>query len=220
MTSRRRFLAGAVAAVGLLAGCAGAPSRTAQTPTDTTPDRPGSAHPRRTEQMRDGSGSAHPQRTEQMGDGSGSMGPGSGPGRDSAQPAGPMGPASSGPNGTTPTEATDPSLAAWFSDVPNYRGVMDLTGTDEVRIQVGVGDGLRFGPAAVRVSPGTRVVWTWTGRGGSHNVVDVDGGFESPYHADAGATFEHVFADPGTFRYRCAPHATLGMKGAVVVSEA
>lgn len=156
-----------------------------------------------------------------MGHDSGSMGPGSGPGGDSSRPAGPMGPASSGPHGSgaSSTRTTDPALAEWFADVPNYMGVMDWTGADTVRVRVGVGDGFRFGPAAIRVSPGTRVVWTWTGLGGSHNVVDVDGGFESPYLADAGTTFEHVFTDSGTFRYVCAPHAALGMKGAVVVAE-
>jgi halocyanin-like protein len=69
----------------------------------------------------------------------------------------------------------------------------------------------------VRVSAGTTVVWTWTGAGGAHNVAAEDGSFESDLTSEAGHTFSRTVEEPGTVRYVCTPHATLGMKGAVVV---
>jgi halocyanin-like protein len=67
------------------------------------------------------------------------------------------------------------------------------------------------------VSPGTTVVWTWTGAGGSHNVVAEDGSFESDLVVAEGHAFSHTFEEPGTVRYVCTPHRALGMKGVVVV---
>ncbi|WP_435125606.1 halocyanin domain-containing protein [Halobaculum sp. D14] len=117
-------------------------------------------------------------------------------------------------------ETTD--LTAWFSNVSNFDGVADERGADTVTVAVGAqgnGGGFAFGPAAVRVDPGTTVVWEWTGDGGSHNVVAEDGAYESPFVGDAGATFEHVFDAAGVSLYACAPHKAMGMKGAVVVGD-
>ena len=108
----------------------------------------------------------------------------------------------------------------WFDGVDNYDGVVDRTGQSEVTVEVGVDNGGQpygFGPAAVRVDPGTTVVWEWTGRGSSHNVVAEDGSFESGLSAEEGHTFSHTFDSEGTYRYVCTPHQSLGMKGAVVV---
>ncbi|WP_380674564.1 halocyanin domain-containing protein [Salinigranum sp. GCM10025319] len=218
MTSRRTFLVSATAVATALAGCAAAPRRSApiRTPTAVA-DRPGpdpapapGTGPREPG-VGPGSGVHQP--------GSGPMGPGSGVHRpdSGSMGLGPTGPGF-GPS-TEPSQSTDPELAEWFADVPNYQGVMDWTGVETVRVRVGVGDGFRFGPAAIRVSPGTRVVWEWTGQGGSHNVVDTDATFESPYFAAAGEKFAHTFTEAGTFRYVCAPHLSLGMKGAVVVAD-
>lgn len=114
--------------------------------------------------------------------------------------------------------ATD--FGGWFDGVGNFDGVVDRTGSEEVTVKVGTranGAAYGFGPAAVKVSPGTTVVWKWTGDGGSHNVVAKGGGFESKYHASAGATFEHAFESTGTYEYYCLPHKPMGMKGAIVV---
>lgn len=210
MTSRRTFLAVTAAAAGLLAGCTSAPRRSAPVRTPTaTADRPGHGPA-----SGPGTGSMGPGPTGTHGPGMGPMGTGSGPGGPHRPGTGPT-----RPGAGTPVRSTDPTLAEWFADVPNYVGVMDWTGFEEVRVRVGTGDGFRFGPAAIRVSPGTRVVWEWTGQGGSHNVVAEAGGFESPYFVEAGATFAHAFETPGTNRYYCAPHLALGMKGAVVVAD-
>ncbi|ELZ84862.1 halocyanin precursor-like protein [Haloferax elongans ATCC BAA-1513] len=108
----------------------------------------------------------------------------------------------------------------WFDDVENFDGVDDETGSDAVAVDVGVeanGGAFGFGPAAVRVSKGTTVTWTWNGKGGTHNVVHTDGEFESELVGDEGHTFEYTFESAGVYKYSCVPHETLGMKGAVVV---
>ncbi|KAB1194660.1 halocyanin domain-containing protein [Haloferax sp. MBLA0076] len=126
------------------------------------------------------------------------------------------------------SEATDspapdremPAFDGWFERTGNYDGVHDMTGEDEVTISVGAegnGGGFAFGPAAVKVSTGTTVVWEWTGNGGTHNVLHREGEFESELTASEGFTFEHTFDATGEYRYVCVPHETLGMVGIVLV---
>ncbi|MEF8856042.1 MAG: plastocyanin/azurin family copper-binding protein [Haloplanus sp.] len=69
----------------------------------------------------------------------------------------------------------------------------------------------------MRVSQGTVVEWTWTGEGGSHDVVARGGRFESEHTASADATFGRPFDTTGTYPYYCTPHRSLGIKGVVVV---
>ncbi|MUW14131.1 halocyanin domain-containing protein [Halorubrum sp. CBA1125] len=96
---------------------------------------------------------------------------------------------------------------------------VDRTGADTVTVTVGAGDGFAFAPKHVAVDPGTTVVWEWTGKGGGHNVVAVDGAFESALTDEAGFTFEHAFSETGLFEYVCTPHQTRGMVGSVEVVE-
>ena len=115
---------------------------------------------------------------------------------------------------------SDPDYGGWFDNTSNFDGTYDFTGNSEVTVYVGApgnGGDLAFSPAAIRVDPGTTVTWKWTGNGGGHNVVAESGSFESELVAEAGATFEHTFESEGTTKYKCVPHETLGMKGAVVV---
>lgn len=118
------------------------------------------------------------------------------------------------------------AYGGWLSDTSNYEGTLDYTGQDQVTVEVGVGDNsLLFGPPAILVDPGTTVQWEWTGEGGSHNVVhepdseDGERAFESELMDAEGDTFEHTFESEGTFRYYCAPHRTIGMKGVVAVGS-
>jgi len=118
---------------------------------------------------------------------------------------------------------SDGDLSSWFEDVDNYDGVVDETGSDEVTIAVGAegnGGAFAFGPAAVRVDPGTTVVWEWTGEGGGHNVVAENGDFESEITSDEGHTFEYTPEESGIVKYVCTPHEAMGMKGALVVGDA
>jgi len=116
--------------------------------------------------------------------------------------------------------AQDGDFGEWFEGVDNYDGVQDRTGNDQVTVTVGVeanGGNYGFGPAAVRVDPGTEVVWEW--RAGSHNVVHQDGDFESELTDEEGFTFTQTFDEDGVYLYYCTPHRDLGMRGAVVVGD-
>ncbi|MFC6838124.1 halocyanin domain-containing protein [Halomarina ordinaria] len=113
-------------------------------------------------------------------------------------------------------------LAAWFANTEGVAEVTDARGQSRVEVTVGAagnGGAFAFAPAAVRVDPGTTVVWTWTGDGGSHNVVAKDGAFESEYYQSSGDTFETTLDSTGVTRYACTPHESVGMRGAVVVGD-
>jgi len=123
--------------------------------------------------------------------------------------------------GARPAAAQE-DLSGWFSNVGNVDGVVDEMGADEVTVEVGVdgnGGAFAFGPAAVRVDPGTTVVWEWTGEGVPHNVVAEDGSYESDMVSEAGVTFEQTFEETGVSRYACTPHKAMGMKGAIIVGD-
>ncbi|WP_336022920.1 halocyanin domain-containing protein [Halobellus salinisoli] len=115
-----------------------------------------------------------------------------------------------------------PSFDGYLDGTSNYDGVVDRTGDDEVTVTVGAeanGGNFGYGPAAVRVSTGTTVVWEWNGRGSVHNVAAEDGSFESEQVQEAGHTFSQTFEEVGTIKYYCTPHEAVGMKGVVVVEE-
>jgi halocyanin-like protein len=128
-------------------------------------------------------------------------------------------------SGAEPTDSSEsdremPDFDGWFDRTGNYDGVHDMTGQDSVTIAVGGdgnGGGFAFGPAAVRISTGTTVVWEWTGNGGTHNVLHRGGEFESQLTASEGFTFEHTFDETGEYPYVCVPHETIGMVGMVLV---
>lgn len=126
--------------------------------------------------------------------------------------------------GGTERAGREPTIdfAEWFGDVDNFGGVVDATGKSTVRVRVGA-DGnngaFAFAPPAVRVDPGTTVVWEWTGDGGDHDVAAEDGAYASPLHDGAGETFEHTFDAEGIGYYACTPHEALGTKGAIVVGD-
>ncbi|RLM53226.1 halocyanin domain-containing protein [Halobellus sp. Atlit-31R] len=123
-------------------------------------------------------------------------------------------------SGGSDGDDAQPSAESYLSDTSNYDGVVDETGRSEVSVTVGAesnGGNWGYGPAAIRVSPGTTVVWEWNGRGGPHNVVAEDESFRSEQVTSAGHTFSQTFSEPGTTLYYCTPHRGLGMKGAVVV---
>jgi len=112
------------------------------------------------------------------------------------------------------------SFDDYLNNVDNYDGVVDETGNDQVTVEVGTeanGGNFGFGPAAVRVDPGTTVTWEWVA--GSHNVEAEDGSFESELTDETGFTFEQTFEDEGVVKYFCMPHKSMGMKGVVVVGD-
>lgn len=109
------------------------------------------------------------------------------------------------------------AVEEYLADATGYDGVVDWTDRADPTIVVAADDQYIFDPPAVRISPGTTVVWEWSGDRGSHNVVNESDVFESDLVAREGYTFEHTFEEPGTFLYYCFPHKRSGMKGAIVV---
>nr|WP_233340910.1 halocyanin domain-containing protein [Haloprofundus sp. MHR1] len=110
----------------------------------------------------------------------------------------------------------------WFDRVDNFDGTVDMTGQDAVRIAVGAagnGGNFAFEPAAVRIDPGTTVVWEWTGEGDAHSLASVDGNFEADLVEAAGSTFALRFDGVGISKYTCPSHAPEAMRGAIVVGD-
>ena len=122
-----------------------------------------------------------------------------------------------------PTHAQEEfDYGGWLEDANNYDGTVNATGEDEVVVEVGAGDdGLAFAPSAVHVDVGTTVVFEWTGAGGTHNVTERESGerYESDLAGEAGTRFPLTFESDGISTYVCTPHASVGMKGAVVVGS-
>lgn len=126
-------------------------------------------------------------------------------------------------NGTAGTSVGTGAVDEYLAEAKGYDGsIADETGSDGIEISVGAGEnGFAFGPAAVRVSPGTTITWTWTGEGGTHNVVSEDDGPLNSGQPEMGedVTYEETLDSPGVYPYYCNPHRSLGMKGAVVVAS-
>ena len=126
---------------------------------------------------------------------------------------------------TAGTAAAQSEMADFGSHLQGVDGgTEDLRGQSEVTVQVGAsgnGGNLAFAPAGIWVDPGTTVIWEWTGEGGDHNVETVDGpaSLGSETVSEAGFTYEFEFTEDhaGITNYRCSPHESLGMLGAVAV---
>ena len=89
-------------------------------------------------------------------------------------------------------------------------------------------DGFTFSPASLTIQAGDTVRWVWSSSG--HSVVsgsngNADNRFCSPSNtgcadpplSNSGATYEHTFAQPGSFPYYCSVHFSIGMTGTVRV---
>lgn len=113
-------------------------------------------------------------------------------------------------------------IAEEYADVPNFDAIQDLTDRDEVTIWVGVPDGeghVGFDPPVVRLAAPVRITWTWTGRGGLHDVTGQDGeGVQSDLTAGAGHDYVYEARHDGDldFRYRCSAHGYQGARGLVL----
>ncbi|WP_324661956.1 halocyanin domain-containing protein [Haloarcula sediminis] len=121
----------------------------------------------------------------------------------------------------TPERTPPEDLDAWLEDANGYDGDTRRFGPSE-RPTVAVGeetdDGIAFSPVVIEVPPMTEVEWDWTGHGGQHNVVALDGTFDSGNtNAQAGTSYEFFFKEPGEYAFVSEPDD--GMRGAVVVAE-
>jgi len=149
---------------------------------------------------------------------------------------------SSGGDGNGDTDVPTPSgrnysdLHEWLTETEtgpapdNYNGgIADRRDSDSVTVDVGAsgnGGNFAYAPAAVLVSAGTEIRWSWTGAGNPHNVEadpeeqlglsdyefssgDAEGG--------SGVKYTRTLEDPGIALYHCEPHLSLGMKGGIAV---
>ena len=72
-----------------------------------------------------------------------------------------------------------------------------------------------FHPDTLRVARGTRVTWVNCDAKADPHTTTADGGsWNSPF-IPAGSTYQHDFAQAGTFSYHCTPHPF--MKATVIV---
>lgn len=116
------------------------------------------------------------------------------------------------------------SAAEYLSNTSNFDGTgVDRTDAEEVSVTVGArgnGSYWAFDPAVVAISPGTTVVWEWSGRGSAHNVASPGDGeplYSGPAITSDSETYAYTFESSGTYRYVCEPHEIQGMKGAIIV---
>ena len=119
----------------------------------------------------------------------------------------------------------------WFGsgtggETKNFDGTVDRTGQDSVTIEVGSqgnGGPYAYGPAAVRIDPGTTVTFEWVSN--THNVLIEEQPSDSGWDGveaieNQGFSHEFTFETEGIYKYYCQPHLALGMKGAIVVGAA
>ncbi|MFC5278834.1 halocyanin domain-containing protein [Halorubrum rubrum] len=132
--------------------------------------------------------------------------------------------ASAGVTGTAAAQEVQPDWPSGAAD-GNGGNYEDLRGESEVTITVGAGsDGLAFDPTLAWVDTGTTITWEWSGSGGAHNVVTVDGpaSLDSGDPVDEeGETYEYETTeeDAGITHYHCVPHDAVGMHAGIAVGE-
>lgn len=123
-----------------------------------------------------------------------------------------------GPTTEAPPTLADASAGGPVGDAPVYDHLAD----DSVTVFVGVrGNGgyYAYEPAAVAVTPGTELVFRWTGRGGLHNVVAPERDVQSELTGEEGHTFRYTVEETGRMEYFCGPHRSNGMYGVVLVRD-
>ena len=108
--------------------------------------------------------------------------------------------------GSTLAPTTTPQAAAPAAEGAAPKRAAPATAKVEVQ-------DFTFAPAAVRIGAGGTVTWSFTGAA-PHTATGDD--FDSGI-VETGATFEHTFAEPGTFAYSCTVHPD--MTGTVEVLE-
>jgi halocyanin-like protein len=113
----------------------------------------------------------------------------------------------------------DAKTKEWLEGTRGFETIEDRAGEREVVVEVGGGNGLTYAPAAIRVDPGTTIRWVWTGNGGLHDVAFVNTDVSASLRGEQGAEYTYTFTEPGEYRYECTPHASVGMRGVVIVEE-
>ncbi len=118
-------------------------------------------------------------------------------------------------------------LAACRDDGPQTRPVGNPAAAGEIEEGTGVEANVQsidntFRPDRIEIASGTAVVWTNLGRT-KHDILPVEGDDWGVATDDflPGATYRHVFTEPGEVPYYCSIHGTtkFGMVGTIVVLD-
>jgi plastocyanin len=72
----------------------------------------------------------------------------------------------------------------------------------------------KFAPKALTITKGSKVTWKWVN--GRHTVTFVKGSFNKALNKTH-PSVSRTFATPGTYKYYCTFHKSLGMTGKIVV---
>ena len=92
-------------------------------------------------------------------------------------------------------------------------------GAADQTVQVGAPEN-RFGPASVTINVGDTVTWEYAG-GSNHTVTSTTANWEKDDPVGPPAVLNlstsYLFDAPGTYRYVCTTHESVGMRGVVVV---
>lgn len=120
-----------------------------------------------------------------------------------------------------PMEAYLDDTEQWEKGAPREENVISKTGTERPVISVGAGPENRwFKPQAINITAGTTVVWSWTGKGGLHNVVGSGAvpefSFDSGQPQETGQ-FKQTFFRRGIRSYYSEPDEEHEMRGAIGV---
>jgi plastocyanin len=127
----------------------------------------------------------------------------------------------------TETAAPAPEATPAVAAAPAAGGTGTVHDVKMVTTQNGASG--QFEPATITVKRGDRIRWTMADGQAPHNVSfslaqGNPAGFtppaDSPLYTQQGQNFE-VPADwaPGTYNYVCMPHAGMGMRGSITVTE-
>ena len=73
----------------------------------------------------------------------------------------------------------------------------------------------KFAPKTLTITHGSKVTWKWVN--GSHTVTFVKGTFNKSLNRTH-PSVSRTFSTPGTYKYYCSFHRTLGMTGTIIVN--
>lgn len=127
------------------------------------------------------------------------------------------------------------TLAAILVAAPAVTALVTLPGsaatafpavaTQAGEAKVGTTNNLKFDPANLTVAAGTKITWTNTGGGyhtvtGGENTPDPNNPIGRGVIDTEGKTYSVTIDKPGTYKYYCEPHLSIGMVGTVTVTAA
>jgi len=103
-------------------------------------------------------------------------------------------------------------LGGCTQQTADQAGKKDVEKTSEGIVTVSIKD-FAFNPATITITKGTKV--TWVNEDSAPHTATSEGSFDSGT-LSKGQSFSYIFAETGTFNYKCSIHPS--MKGKVIVA--